>query len=233
MDKKEAIEKVKTMTVETFFSGTLFVKQQEVIAIIEQIGEPTSGRAEEAPRYLRNVLARLRELPEHDRKVWMDEIMHEFANDYGSVKYTLGYEQGKFDGAVEAEKSNKVVIPNFIATELEATKMIAGKTFLDLASDITLSTKLEYSSWIDNDENARKLALAWFYGYEVEKEKRYQVKFIQTRQHLAKNVFLPGEYFVIQANAISSTDSFTRKELEEAGFGWVFDCEGVEVREVE
>lgn len=80
MDKKEAIEKVKTMTVETFFSGTLFVKQQEVIAIIEQIGEPTSGRAEETPRYLRNILARLRELPEHDRKVWMDEIMHEFAN---------------------------------------------------------------------------------------------------------------------------------------------------------
>lgn len=40
MNKQEAIEKVKTMTVETFFSGTLFVKQQEVIAIIEQIGEP-------------------------------------------------------------------------------------------------------------------------------------------------------------------------------------------------
>lgn len=26
---------------------------------------------------------------------------------------------------------------------------------------------------------------------------------------------------------------FTRKELEEAGFGWVFDCEGIEVEEVE
>jgi hypothetical protein len=25
----------------------------------------------------------------------------------------------------------------------------------------------------------------------------------------------------------------TRKELEEAGFGWVFDCEGIEVEEVE
>ena len=29
------------------------------------------------------------------------------------------------------------------------------------------------------------------------------------------------------------TQSFTRKELEEAGFGWVFDCPGVEVKEVE
>ena len=26
---------------------------------------------------------------------------------------------------------------------------------------------------------------------------------------------------------------FTRKQLEDAGFGWVFDCPGVEVKEVE
>lgn len=28
------------------------------------------------------------------------------------------------------------------------------------------------------------------------------------------------------------TQSFTRKELEDADFGWVFDCPGVEVKEV-
>ena len=27
--------------------------------------------------------------------------------------------------------------------------------------------------------------------------------------------------------------NFTQKQLEQAGFGWVFDCEGVEVEEVE
>lgn len=238
MNKQEAIEKIKKLKMAfatklarsekkslSLNSGATVVKLQDVVDIVDQIDEKSLC--------LQNVLARLRELPEHDREVWLKAIMSEFEEGFSHAKWREGYEQGKFEGAVEAEKSNKVVIPNFIATELEATKMIAGKTFLDLASDITLSTKLEYSSWIDNDENARKLALAWFYGYEVEKEKRYQVKFIQTRQHLAKNVFLPGEYFVIQANAISSTDSFTRKELEEAGFGWVFDCEGVEVREVE
>ena len=26
---------------------------------------------------------------------------------------------------------------------------------------------------------------------------------------------------------------FTKKELEEAGFGWVFDCPGIEIEEVE
>ena len=48
-----------------------------------QFEEADAYHTNDRPRFLRNVLARLRELPEHDRKVWMDEIMHEFANDYG------------------------------------------------------------------------------------------------------------------------------------------------------
>ena len=75
--------------------------------------------------------------------------------------------------------------------------------------------------------------LTTVYGYEVEKEKRYRVKFIQTGQHLAKNIYSSGEYFVIKTSAISSIDSFTRKELEQVGFGWVFDCPGIEIEEVE
>lgn len=178
-----------------------------------QFEEVDAYHTDEKPLYLRNVLARLRELPENYRKVWVDEIMREFANDYGSVEYTLGYEQDKFDGAVEAEKSNKVVIPNFIATELEAAKMIAGKTFLDLASDITLSTKLKYSSWIDNDENARKLALAWFYGYEVEREKRYTVKIKNTDDYLVKT---NNDDYHFYSSIYTQNRKHTRKELEDA-----------------
>lgn len=183
---------------------------------------------DEKPRYLRNVLARLRELPEHDREVWLKGIMDEFELDFSHAKWREGYEQGKFDGAVEAKKSNKVVIPNFIATELEAAKMIAGKTFLDLASDITLSTKLEYSSWIDNDENARRLALAWFYGYKVEQKKRYEVSIKASGQYLARTKLKEIKFMYNGA-----CSHLTRKELEDAGFGWVFDCEGVEVQEVQ
>ncbi|VTS36337.1 phage protein [Streptococcus anginosus] len=156
--------------------------------------------------------------------------MSEFEEDFSHAKWREGYEQGKFEGAVEAEKSNKVVIPNFIATELEAAKMIAGKTFLDLASDITLSTKLEYSSWIDNDENARKLALAWFYGYKVEQKKRYEVKLKNTDDYLVKT---NNDDYHFYNNIYIQNRKHTRKELEDAGFGWVFDCEGVEVQEVQ
>lgn len=39
MNKQEVINKINGMTVETFFSGTLFVKQKEVIKLIEQLDE--------------------------------------------------------------------------------------------------------------------------------------------------------------------------------------------------
>lgn len=192
MDKKEAIEKVKTMTVETFFSGTLFVKQQEVIAIIEQIGEPTSGCAEEAPRYLRNVLARLRGLPEHDREVWLKGIMDEFELDFSHAKWREGYEQGKFDGAVEAEKPNKVVLTKEEADYLDTFGLsnkheVCKAIYFISRSGWGYSLQngygdrdeglLEKITHDEDDENSTrtKLIKAVLFGYDVEQEKRYVV----------------------------------------------------------
>lgn len=151
--------------------------------------------------------------------------------------YPYDYEDGlryAKDIINQIDEQKKPVIPQFVADWIEECK----NQRQCLRGSISKSAPFAVASWLMhfgeryNYKNQDIFTRAWLDGYEVEEEKRYQVKFIQTRQHLAKNVFLPGEYFVIQANAISSTDSFTRKELEEADFGWVFDCEGVEVREV-
>lgn len=73
------------------------------------------------------------------------------------------------------------------------------------------------------------------FGYEVEKEPRYTVK-IKGRlgQYLGK-YYLNNEELTPQftRTQYSEGGSFTRTELEANGFGWVFSCEGVEVREVE
>lgn len=238
MNKQEAIEKVKTMAVETFFSGTLFVKQQEVIAIIEQIGEPTSGRAEEAPRYLRNVLARLRELPEHDRKVWMDEIMHEFANDYGSVKYTLGYEQGKFDGAVEAEKSNKVVIPQFVAEWIEVCKEHLTTSLYTAMNPNFMkenSQSFDLILWIKKTSNQDIFARAWLDGYEVKEEKLYTARLKingKERDSYINRVIESGEIYLSNLTSIEGKLQvhFTQTELKELHY-WnnpAFEIEEVE-----
>lgn len=72
------------------------------------------------------------------------------------------------------------------------------------------------------------------FGYTVEKEAKYEVRIkgIDYKNCVLKN----GDYWYFGEDWVDKkikTQSFTRKELEEAGFGWVFDCEGVEVKEVE
>jgi len=67
------------------------------------------------------------------------------------------------------------------------------------------------------------------FGYEVEKEKRYTVKMRATKQPLFYNNMYEKIFFSLGDLATR----FTRKELEEVGLGWVFDCPGVEVEEVE
>jgi hypothetical protein len=78
-------------------------------------------------------------------------------------------------------------------------------------------------------ENRKRLIRAILDGYEVNKEKRYLVKLKAVDQYL---VSVKDENFLgfVQSRLRSK---FTRKELEEAGFGWVFDCEGIEIEEVE
>lgn len=93
----------------------------------------------------------------------------------------------------------------------------------------------ELICWIKKARNQETFAIAWTLGYEVEKEKRYRVSMPKTRnrkdhaQLLCEangKVFWCGEWYRLRTK-------FTRKELEDAGFGWVFTCEGIEVEEVE
>ena len=196
---------------------------------------------DEKPRYLRNVLARRRGLPEHDRKVWMDEIMHEFANDYGSVKYTLGYEQGKLDGAVEAEKS-KVVIPQFVAkwidyckfthVDLQHALVVGDVYFYNYANQKDFSKLKEF---LETENNQELFARAWLDSYDVEQEKRYTVKIKGNLGQYLGRYYLNNEELTPQFIRTQKNDPsyFTKAELERTGFGWVFDCEGVEVQEVQ
>ena len=236
MNKQELIEKYKSLLIKA--APFPVVGIDTILEDLKQLDEPSSGHAEEAPRYVKNVLARLRELPLHDREVWLKAIMSEFEQDFSHSIWREGYEQGKFEGEwvgnqlKDADKIrqelNKVKIPQFIADKIEYCKETDGYSLFHAMDHCYNFNKC--ADWLESNEDV--FARAWLDGYEVEKEKRYRVKF-QTGQYLAKNIFSSGEYFVIKTSAISSIDSFTRKELEDADFGWVFDCEGVEVQEVE
>ena len=124
----------------------------------------------------------------------------------------------------QLDEPEKVVVPQFVADWIEEVK-----------SAYTLFAAMEYGNlkidkWLDNNSNQEKFALAWIFGYEVEKEKRYIVS-LKNGQPLVKTPL--GGNFYFNQNITAENCKVTRKELEKAGFGWVFDCEGVEVEEVE
>lgn len=77
-------------------------------------------------------------------------------------------------------------------------------------------------------KNRKRLIKAILDGYEVNKEKRYLVKLKAVDQYL---VSIKDENFLgfLQSRLRSK---FTRKQLEEDGFGWVFDCPGIEIEEI-
>lgn len=92
----------------------------------------------------------------------------------------------------------------------------------------------ELICWIKKARNQDIFALAWTLGYEVEKEPKYEVRIkgIDYKYCVLKN----GDYWYFGEDWVDKkikTQSFTRKELEDADFGWVFNCPGVEVKEVE
>lgn len=137
-----------------------------IISDLKRLDEPESGHADEAPRYLKNVLARLRELPLHNREVWLKVIVSEFKQDFSHAKWREGYEQGKVEGMVGREK---VVVPQFVADWIEearkACKDVAELFEFDFTND-------EVGEWFMQERPFDLVARAWLDGYEVEKEKR-------------------------------------------------------------
>ena len=74
------------------------------------------------------------------------------------------------------------------------------------------------------------------FGYEVEKEVRYTVQLKGVNgyaTHLNQNLGNREWFFASEYENKGYRVKHTRKELESNGFGWVFDCEGIEIEEVE
>ncbi|HEV7160999.1 TPA: DUF1642 domain-containing protein [Streptococcus pneumoniae] len=224
MNKQELIKKLEERrTIIGNFQGYA-VWWKDVKEIFEQLDEPEIGHADEAPRYVKNILARLRELPLHDREVWLKAIMSEFEQDFSHAKWREGYEQGKIEGMVEREK---VIVPQCVADWIEE----ARKACKDVVDFFEFNfTNDEVGKWFMQELPFDLAARAWLDGYEVEKEKRYLVT-LKNRQPLVKSQ--SGSTLYFSQDITARNYKGTQKELEDAKFGWVFDCPGIEIEEVE
>jgi len=127
----------------------------------------------------------------------------------------------------QLDEPQPVKVPQFVAEIIEDYKG-QNATLYDALREKNFNK--QYNEWLMNEQDAyNKVARAWLDGYEVEEEERYTVVTKATKQPLYYNAMDKKLFFSMGGLATN----FTRKQLEEAGFGWVFDCEGVEVEEVE
>lgn len=154
---------------------------------------------------------------------------------YEAVECVVGIVSGKtilktvLRDLEQLDEPEKVKVPQFVADFIKKQKKL-GHT-LSYSIDASMSDIVAEWYW----DNSELFALAWIFGYEVEEEKRYVVK---VKGNIKENMLVYGKFveryfFKKSSNLYNVIYLHTRKELEEAGFGWVFDCEGIEVEEVE
>lgn len=133
------------------------------------------------------------------------------------------------DTIKQLDERQKVVVPQCVHKYIQEAKEY-NWDLQDLMKSIDGEDSEELQRWFYHECNQETLARAWLDGYEVEEEKRYLVS-LKNGQPLVKSQ--SGNTLYFNQNITAGVYKVTRKELEDAGFGWVFDCEGVEVEEVE
>lgn len=131
----------------------------------------------------------------------------------------------------------KPVVPQYVADWYEEHKEHYDYNLWDYFSSWDRQEDDDFKEWIREDKNQPMITLVNMHqlGYEVEKEPRYtvRVKGINGYGEYLDNSLKTQRWFFASCNETESyRTKHTRKELEANGFGWVFDCPGVEVKEV-
>lgn len=137
---------------------------------------------------------------------------------------------GVIEDFKQLDEPQKVMIPRFIADWIVQAK----EDGYNIAGAINEAPRGAVDDWLEL-ENVDIFAEAWINGYTVEKEKRYTVKMkgMDKEFTMFKLDKIRGSWYLGNDTEYSYTKTtHTRKELEEAGFGDVFNNPLFEVEEV-
>lgn len=142
------------------------------------------------------------------------------------------------DQLKKMDEPQKPVIPRFVADWYEECKGNLEYNIWSYIYNWETKEECDFKNWLDFVRNnpIQTLINMHQFGYEVEKEKQYRVKvkgMNRINGYLAYNKTNGAWYFGISGNSKNHSTNHARKQLEQAGFGWVFDCEGIEIEEVE
>lgn len=136
----------------------------------------------------------------------------------------------------------KPVVPQYVADWYEEHKddfeIKLFQCICEAVENYDENSANDFENWLMSEELEviKTLVNMHQFGYEVEKGPRYTVRIKGIggyTTHLNQNLDNQVWFFASNERIDGFRVRHTRKELEEAGFGWVFFCEGVEVKEVD
>lgn len=138
----------------------------------------------------------------------------------------------------QLDEPQKPVVPKFVADWYEEHKHDLEYRIWSYINGWDRQKGCDFKDWLDVGANKpiQTLINMHQFGYEIEKEKRYKVVMpnVSSSGGVLTRIKHDDSWIWIDTlGTIIEGRTHTRKELEEAGFGWVFDCEGIEIEEVE
>lgn len=113
--------------------------------------------------------------------------------------------------------------------------MVGDKVDLIRALNLFL-VDTEHREWIEQGNNQELFVCGYMFGSKAQESARYSVR---VKSASAENDYLNcyislNEWGFSNANETNSYRIYhTREQLDEAGFGWVFNCPGIECIEKE
>ena len=160
-------------------------------------------------------------------------------------KFINGIDVNKIVKKIEQlDEPQKVTVPQFVADWIKYCKntnvtmtraLLVGE--VDFYNYANQKDHFRLVDFLGSRINQEIFARAWLDGYEVEKEKRYYVRFkgMESGDFNYLNFIKFQHAWVLSSIKLDKKfrTEHTKKQLEEAGFGWVFDCPGIEIEEVE
>lgn len=131
----------------------------------------------------------------------------------------------------------KPVVPQYVADWYEDNNGdLNGALFIMVRLWDEKSRNSDFYRWFRKDKEAFQTIVNMHqFGYEIEKETRYTIKIKGIdgyNKYLNRDTNTQKWLFASKTELERFRAHHTRKELESNGFGWVFNCEGVEVKEV-
>lgn len=162
-----------------------------------------------------------------DEKMNKQELIKYF-EDLPYVSITQMGKKSFIDLIEQLDEPQKVTVPQFVAEYIKKTKNYHWDLH-EAMQWVELEDCKELKEYFYIAKNIETFARAWLDGYTVKEEKRYIVS-LKNGQPLVKSQ--SGSTLYFSQDITAGNYKVTRKELEDAGFGEVFNSTLFEVEEV-